>query len=515
MECYSIPEDLPLGALHDEISRKYRAVSGEIERKTLSYYDTFDWRLHKDGLALCKRGSVFDLFRPGEDDAPVCSSREKRRKSEFWWEFSGDELRDCLAKRIESRALQCLIRVEEETRRLRILNRDAKTVLYVDLVSLHIHPDRDRVVGLNLATIVPVRGYLREHKRFQAFLTGLGPSRRTDSALALALEAAGIEPGAYSPKLNLRLRPDMSTLEATGIVMRHLLKVMRQNEAGIRDDIDSEFLHDYRVSVRRTRSALTQIKGAFPDKDTAQWKGFFAHLGKQSNLLRDLDVYVLNEAAYAAMLPDHLRDGLKPFFRRLASRRRREHRKFVEFLDSDECRNGLDKWETFLEIDPARLTGAQGVAREPVIDPACRYIAKRHARVMKLGDRITDDTPDQQLHDLRIECKKLRYLLEIFSSLFAADKLGGLIKQLKVLQENLGDFNDLCVQQGNLHANIQARRGDPWEVAAVGGLIARLHGRQLAVRASFGEAYRAFGRPKIRTLFHELFYSTGTEGKSG
>ena len=42
------------------------------------------------------------------------------------------------------------------------------------------------------------------------------------------------------------------------------LQTLRINEDGVRKDLDSEFLHDFRVAVRRTRSALSQIKGVFP-----------------------------------------------------------------------------------------------------------------------------------------------------------------------------------------------------------------------------------------------------------
>ena len=52
-------------------------------------------------------------------------------------------------------------------------------------------------------------------------------------------------------------------------ILRHTLAVMRANEEGIKADWDTEFLHDYRTAVRRTRSALSQIPGIFPPEITA------------------------------------------------------------------------------------------------------------------------------------------------------------------------------------------------------------------------------------------------------
>ncbi len=57
------------------------------------------------------------------------------------------------------------------------------------------------------------------------------------------------------------------------------------------------------------------------------------------------------------------------------------------------------------------------------------------------------DTEDEVVHQLRINCKKLRYLMEFFAPLFPENEIKTLIKALKLLQDNLGNFNDYSVQQ--------------------------------------------------------------------
>ena len=57
---------------------------------------------------------------------------------------------------------------------------------------------------------------------------------------------------------------------------------------------------------------------------------------------------------------------------------------------------------------------------------------------------------DENLHELRIEGKKFRYLLEFFHSLFDQDAVDEYLKQMKKLQNTLGDFNDLAVQKDML-----------------------------------------------------------------
>ena len=69
---------------------------------------------------------------------------------------------------------------------------------------------------------------------------------------------------------------------------------MKDNEKGIIDDIDSEFLHDFRVAVRRTRSLLGQIRYVLPKRRVTRFKRDFAWLGEVTGPARDMDVYLLS-----------------------------------------------------------------------------------------------------------------------------------------------------------------------------------------------------------------------------
>ena len=62
------------------------------------------------------------------------------------------------------------------------------------------------------------------------------------------------------------------------------------------------------------------------------------------------------------------------------------------------------------------------------------------------GSAIDDDSPDEALHDLRKRGKELRYLLELFGSLFPADVVKPMVAALKDLQDVLGHFQDRSVQ---------------------------------------------------------------------
>ena len=59
-----------------------------------------------------------------------------------------------------------------------------------------------------------------------------------------------------------------------------LLDIMVANEPGMRADLDTEFLHDYRVSLRRTRSLLGQIKNVFPEDAVTHFRTEFQWLAQ-------------------------------------------------------------------------------------------------------------------------------------------------------------------------------------------------------------------------------------------
>ena len=238
------------------------------------------------------------------------------------------------------------------------------------------------------------------------------------------LEAVNQKPGDYSTKLKIQLNPNMRADDATKIVLRFLLKIIKCNEEGIKADLDTEFLHDFRVAIRRTRSALSQIKSVFPEDTTVRFRREFAALGKLSNSLRDLDVYLLNERSYKAMLPSALRADIEPLFDYLRAKRSEALNGVVSNLNSKQLLRTLRDWEAFLnepsKNSPSALNAVvpnnKSCAEKNLQEiPECRETRTPHS---------LQNTRDDLLHQLRIECKKLRYLMEVlFQSISLSKKL--------------------------------------------------------------------------------------------
>lgn len=191
------------------------------------------------------------------------------------------------------------------------------------------------------------------------------------------LAAAGKQPGAYSAKPEYQLQPGTRADEATKTILRRTLAVMRANEEGIKANWDVEFLHDYRTALRRTRSALSQITDVFPPETTQRYKEAFGLLGERSNRLRDLDVYLLSEAEYRAMLPDAMREHLAPLLTYLRAQRQQALHAVMDELNSVQYAAMIEAWAAFLH-EPVPDAPVALNATLPVDEVARRQIDKRY-----------------------------------------------------------------------------------------------------------------------------------------
>jgi CHAD domain-containing protein len=499
-----------------KLTDQYALIKEPTVTERFTFCDTFDWRLFNKSLVLYASGNRLFLRKLAEDK--ILYSAEISSLPVFIWDFSDGELKKKLAPIIKMRALLQLIELDSRSTPYRILNRDEKTV--VRLAYEEIRPSRynDAPALATHLWLKPVKGYPKYSRKLAKRFEEAGFTIiKEEDIYFKALELANKKPGSYSAKVNIQLDPDMRSDEATQVILRFLLHVIRINETNIEKDIDTEFLHDFRVAIRRTRSALGQIQYVFPAKTTDRFKKDFAFVGKLSNELRDLDVYLLNENTYKAMLPPVLRDDIDPLFDHLRKKRSKALQKVISGLKSKKYEKILKNWETFLN-QPRQDDGAAPNAELPIVDLACKRIYKKYRSVVKAGNLILVHDEDEMLHVLRIHCKKLRYLMEFFSSLFPRKKINVLIGQLKKLQDNLGDFNDLCVQEEyllNITKELPAtHRLLKKTLVAIGSLVGTLGRERQMVKDAFAETFTDFAAPANKELFKELFASKAKEDVS-
>lgn len=205
---------------------------------------------------------------------------------------------------------------------------------------------------------------------------------------------------------------------------------------------DPEFNHQYRVTLRRIRSLCVLLKEILSPFERKILLTNIKLLMKRTNLLRDLDVFLGDKPRYLAMLSEH-EASLDYVFSIIERRHEVEQQHVAAWMQS---RMYL---KTSVMIDNSLLRALQYENRAKPISPAHyanHKTLKQFNKVSKFSHSITINSSDEEIHSLRIQCKSLRYLLEGFSALYSSSQHKENVKQLKFLQDQLGDFNDASTQ---------------------------------------------------------------------
>jgi CHAD domain-containing protein len=389
------------------------------------------------------------------------------------------------------RALLPVVTASTSRRELRVLNADDKTVARVILDRLVPATSRGGVPPepLHRLTVGGVRGYDVQADRACRLVAALPGVATADTPLPDALLAAVGHVGRESAPP--RLAATMPAAPALAAVLLYQLDVLEANVDGTLRDLDTEFLHDLRVAVRRTRSAVKLCRAALPAKLTETFAPELRWLGDVTTPVRDLDVYVLGYPDMAASLRAAEPADLEPFHAYLLGRRGTERRRLVRALRSTRFTDLTAAWRAALD----RLTTAPD--QRALGGLADSVLRRAHRRVLTLGSAIAPASPPTHLHDLRKRCKELRYLLEFFAPLLAPDAQRA-TKDLKALQDCLGAYQDNEVQRDAIRTfaaeMLAARTAPVATLLAMGELVARLDARQRAARDEFATRFAAFAR---------------------
>ncbi|MBL4901460.1 MAG: CHAD domain-containing protein [Desulfocapsa sp.] len=497
------PEDFVLSDLEKLLSVHFTMQFDSVKKSSRIWYDTFDWRLFRKKQRLTSEGNnwILDDFQGRQ--LAVLKSPEKSFR--FAWQFPVSPLRQFLENSLDVRAVLPIAAEELESSSVQIFNKDKKIVVF-----LNIQQSTNSQNGKQRITVhmEEVRGCNKWFKRVARVLdTAAVKLGSIGDLFPFILEGTDRKPLDYGSGYAVPLTPEMSSVDATQRIFVFLLSCIRRNEEGIIDDLDSEFLHDLRVAVRRTRSALSLLKGVLTADVTDRFKEDFRYIGQITNPVRDLDIYLLNEKKYQESVPQRLQQGLTYFFETLADRRKEEQRELITSLRSMRYQQILTDWSQLLDQEDMLPAGKKGAI--PIGTLAGKIIHKRFRRILNDGAKIHQRSPDSELHKLRLQCKKLRYCLEFFATLYEPQHMKQFIKQLKILQNNLGDFNDLSVQQEILADYLSKTKPGSRKslelAASIGGLMTALAVQHHRVRAHFEKTFAHFCRPKNMKLYRQIF----------
>ena len=250
-----------------------------------------------------------------------------------------------------------------------------------------------------------------------------------------------------------------------------------------------------RVATRRIRAALSAFKSLLESDVRQEFNREFKWLARVLGDVRDLDVYLENIRGYVGEIPADDAICLDAYRQYLVEQRNTARNELLTCLSGVRYRTLVSNFSDYLQLGPSAETSSRNQT-DSIRHAAVRLIGKRYKRVLSQGRSITQKSPDEELHALRIECKRLRYLFEFFRSIYGKS-LNPFIKRLKMLQNVLGEFQDaqVATQQLLQHAQrVPMETDNRGQLLALGQLIASQRRHATNRRRRFFKTWKRFDR---------------------
>jgi CHAD domain-containing protein len=290
---------------------------------------------------------------------------------------------------------------------------------------------------------------------------------------------------------------DRSAQESSRLLALTYLDQIDRARARLGDALDRDALHDFRVGVRRLRSAIRAYRGELAGSVTGRMRRQLRNLARATNDGRDVEVQLGWLEKHAEQLaPDEVR-GFFWLVGRLEDRKQKTHDRAVADVARryDKAAGKLRRALGVLRIELKTGPGQQLATFREVTGALAR---QQVLRVREDLARIRGADDAEQAHRSRISIKRLRYLLEPISR--RNRRAGALVRRFKEAQDLLGAHHDMHV----LSAAIATLRSGATASNFFGlepGLAAVARLADEAALAAFDQFHSVWGgEPGIRIL---------------
>jgi CHAD domain-containing protein len=480
-----------------------------VGRQRFTLLDTFDGRVYRAGARLTHSsldGRSFVSWKVSGEGSELAV--QLRRPASFAWDLPDGSLYRVLAPVIGPRRLLPQAEAEESGSLLDVLDDRGKTVARVSVESGQARMPTPRGAWQPLPTIVTLRGlrgYTQQYERLVPVIESRPGVRPCPEGIhGLIRHYIGAPEPHDVSSLHLDLAPNVRADVGARQIHLALLDVMQRNQSGLQANLDSEFLHDFRVAVRRTRSMLGQIRRVFGEDGVQHFSNEFSWLGKLTGPPRDLDVLILTLRERRRALPF---EDLDAFIELLEKMQREQHTRLVEGLNSERFKRLTSEWQGFL-TQPISVQPPAENARRRLADVVFERAWQLSRRIRRRAGVLDETTAPDAVHDLRVQAKKLRYLVDVAPRSANDCDVKRVLITLKALQRVLGDFNDAHVQAERLieYRGAMVTTGASSEsVSAIEKLTHEARERAAHLRGEVLEAAGRFRRGAMKSACRRAF----------
>jgi len=476
---------LPRGAVaaleRHPVVRALKRGRARTETLSTTYFDTDDWRLAREGIAVRIRRAGRRWIQTVKGTTTEATGGGLAARAEHEWTLPSQQRMPPLdlvvlggtpfGKRIAKAAGRDSFgaRFATEVRRTTIplaFPDSTMALLCIDVGEVRSPPPkRSRAALCEVEIELEAGNPLRLFELALALLNDLPlavePRSKAERGHTLATGAVP------HPSLaqDVPLAEGIDAAGAIAAIVRNCLRHIEANADGLLADDDPEWIHQMRVGVRRLRSCLALARRHLPPAALGHVEDDLRWLAAALGPARDLDVFTKDtlpgmrgasrHAAVAASAFDHALAPLEAHaLARLAAARREARdavasKRFTRLLL---CGGALAATPHLGAIEGSAEAAALA---ERATAFAAKVLARRHRKLAKGIAQLVEMPPGER-HRMRILAKRLRYATEFFAPLFPGRRARAYRKALAELQAVLGTLNDAAVA-----AALAAELGDP------------------------------------------------------
>ncbi len=244
--------------------------------------------------------------------------------------------------------------------------------------------------------------------------------------------------------------------------------------AGPAGDADADAIHDVRVASRRIRSHLRAHKKAFKKKALEEFQCRVRAVTRGLGMARELDVTI---------------DLLNQRRKKLKGSERTAATKIIRMLRDERAEEDANVDASVHLIQDGRFSASLEKLISSVksrkrcyTEAAAANLDKRLDKVVAKNTAWIDTHGDEDLHQVRIAFKRLRYTCEVFHPLYN-EPMKAFLGILKENQQTLGDWNDIRILRDHVERHAKKLDGDARE--GIAALHSQLDREVDALRESY------------------------------
>jgi CHAD domain-containing protein len=229
---------------------------------------------------------------------------------------------------------------------------------------------------------------------------------------------------------------------------------------------DPEHVHQLRVATRRADAAVRIFASCLPEKTYRCVRRRLRLIRRAAGAARDWDVFLEHLLARRKTHPAREHPGLD-FLAGYALGQRHAAQPQLVSVGPEQ----MPGFEDFVAhaLEALRPPTDGGVGHPKLVNLARPMLS---SLICRLEEAVRRDLTDyEQLHQVRIEGKRLRYAMEVFADCFAPEFRGEIYPLVEQMQSILGEANDSHVASQrllHLRSTLRSAQPDHWRLVQPG-----------------------------------------------